>query len=34
MAALVNRVHATFRTDLDGSTQESVGDAQFRLIGR
>jgi alkylhydroperoxidase family enzyme len=34
LAALVNRVHATFRTDLDGSTQESVGDAPFCPIGR
>jgi alkylhydroperoxidase family enzyme len=34
LAALVNRVHATFRTDLDGSTQASVGDAPFCPIGR
>jgi alkylhydroperoxidase family enzyme len=34
LAALVNRVHATFRTDLDGSTQTSVGDASFCPIGR
>jgi alkylhydroperoxidase family enzyme len=34
LAALVNRVHATFRTDLDGSTKESVGDAAFCPIGR
>ncbi len=34
LAALVNRVHATFRTDLDGSTRESVGDAAFCPIGR
>lgn len=26
-AAFVNRMHATFRTDLDGSTFEQVGDA-------
>lgn len=29
LAALVNRVHATFRTDLDGRTRASVGDAPF-----
>ena len=34
LAALVNRVHATFRTDLDGSTQASVDDAPFCPIGR
>jgi alkylhydroperoxidase family enzyme len=34
LAALVNRVHATFRTDLDGTTRESVGDASFCPIGR
>src|SRR5579859_3749473 len=34
LAALVNRVHATFRTDLDGSTKASVGDASFCPIGR
>jgi alkylhydroperoxidase family enzyme len=34
LAALVNRVHATFRTDLDGSTAESVGDFSFCPIGR
>ena len=34
LAALVNRVHATFRTDLDGSTKAAVGDAPFCPIGR
>ena len=34
LAALVNRVHATFRTDLDGTTRASVGDAPFCPIGR
>lgn len=34
LAALVNRVHATFRTELDGSTTESVGDFAFCPIGR
>lgn len=34
LAALVNRMHATFRTDLDGATKESVGDAAFCPIGR
>jgi alkylhydroperoxidase family enzyme len=34
LAALVNRVHATFRTDLDSSTRTSVGDAPFCPIGR
>jgi alkylhydroperoxidase family enzyme len=34
LAALVNRVHATFRTDLDGSTRETAGDAPFCPIGR
>jgi alkylhydroperoxidase family enzyme len=31
-AALVNRVHATFRTDLDDATREQVGDAEFCLM--
>ena len=31
-AALVNRVHATFRTDLDDETREQVGDAEFCLL--
>lgn len=34
MAALVNRVHATFRTDLDASTRDIVGDAPYCPIGR
>jgi alkylhydroperoxidase family enzyme len=34
LAALVNRVHATFRTDVDGSTTDSVGDFTFCPIGR
>ena len=33
-AALVNRVHATFRTDLDASTDSAVGDAAYCPIGR
>jgi alkylhydroperoxidase family enzyme len=34
LSALVNRVHATFRTDLDSSTTDSVGDVAFCPIGR
>jgi alkylhydroperoxidase family enzyme len=34
LAALVNRVHATFRTDLDESTHAEVGTAPFCPIGR
>ena len=34
LAALVNRVHATFRTDVDESTRAQVGEAQFCPIGR
>jgi alkylhydroperoxidase family enzyme len=34
LAALVNRVHATFRTDVDDSTRTQVGDAAFCPIGR
>jgi alkylhydroperoxidase family enzyme len=34
LAALVNRVHATFRTDVDDSTRAEVGDAPFCPIGR
>jgi alkylhydroperoxidase family enzyme len=34
LAAFVNRVHATFRTDVDDSTRALVGDAQFCPIGR
>lgn len=33
MSALVNRVHATFRTDLDESTREVVGAAPACPIG-
>lgn len=34
MAGMVNRVHATFLTDVDGSTVESVGDTGFCSIPR
>ena len=34
LAALVNRVHATFRTDLDDSTRAQVADAPFCAIDR
>ena len=34
LAALVNRVHATFATDVDAMTRASVGDAPFCPIGR
>jgi len=34
LAALVNRVHATFRTDLDDSTRLSVADGPACPIGR
>lgn len=34
LSALVNRVHATFRTDVDGATRAQVGDAAFCPIGR
>ena len=34
LAALVNRVHATFRTDVDDSTRAQVGEAPFCPIGR
>ena len=34
LAALVNRVHATFRTDLDDSTRTQVADAPFCRIAR
>ena len=34
LSNLVNRVHATFQTDLDSSTQETVGDVAFCPIGR
>ena len=33
LAALVNRVHATFATDVDAATRESVGNAPFCPIG-
>jgi alkylhydroperoxidase family enzyme len=34
LAALVNRVHATFQTDVDARTRELVGDAPQCPIGR
>ena len=34
LAALVNRVHATFLTDLDDTTRAAVGDGPFCPIGR
>lgn len=34
LAALVNRVHATFRTDLDEATRETVGATPACPIGR
>jgi alkylhydroperoxidase family enzyme len=34
LSNLVNRVHATFLTDLDGSTKTTVGDVAFCPIGR
>lgn len=34
LAALVNRVHATFHTDVDDSTRAQVGDGAFCPIGR
>ena len=34
LSALVNRVHATFRTDLDDSTRTQVADAPFCSIDR
>ncbi|HUN58324.1 MAG TPA: hypothetical protein VMU41_09425 [Candidatus Binataceae bacterium] len=34
LSNLVNRVHATFLTDLDGSTKTTVGDLAFCPIGR
>ncbi len=34
LSALVNRVHATFHTDVDDSTRAQVGDAKFCPIGR
>ncbi len=34
LSSLVNRVHATFRTDLDSNTRDSIGDVAFCPIGR
>lgn len=34
LSALVNRVHATFRTDVDDATRAEVGEAAFCPIGR
>jgi alkylhydroperoxidase family enzyme len=34
LSNLVNRVHATFQTDLDGSTKTEAGDVAFCPIGR
>lgn len=34
MSAMVNRVHATFGTDVDDATRESVGDGLVCPIGR
>jgi len=34
LAALVNRVHATFQTDLDETTKRSVADGPACPIGR
>ena len=34
LAAFVNRVHATFQTDVDSSTKTTVGDFAFCPIGR
>jgi alkylhydroperoxidase family enzyme len=34
LAALVNRVHATFQTDLDESTKQQVADGPACPIGR
>lgn len=34
LAALVNRVHATFHTDVDDSTRAQVADAPFCAIDR
>ncbi len=34
LSNLVNRVHATFSTDVDAQTRASVGDAAFCPIGR
>jgi alkylhydroperoxidase family enzyme len=34
LSSLVNRVHATFRTDLDDETSDKVGKIPFCPIGR
>lgn len=34
LSALVNRMHATFRTDVDEATRAEVGEAPFCPIGR
>jgi alkylhydroperoxidase family enzyme len=34
LVGFVNRMHATFHTDLDQSTADEVGDAGFCPIGR
>ena len=34
LSSLVNRVHATFRTDLDADTSAKVGETAFCPIGR
>ena len=34
LSNLVNRVHATFQTSLDGTTKDTVGDVAFCPIGR
>lgn len=34
LSNLVNRVHATFQTDLDAATRATVGDAPVCPIGR
>lgn len=34
LAAFVNRVHATFRTDVDDDTRTQVGDVSFCPIGQ
>ena len=34
MSAMVNRVHATFRTDVDDTTREIVGDGLVCPVGR
>ena len=33
LAAFVNRVHATFQTDVDGDTRTQVGDVSFCPLG-